>query len=58
MVQHKFLSTRGYKISDDVLLVPLSWDNKDKVAHHTQSNQSITHCNAAGRPHSVGTESY
>lgn len=31
MVQQLFLSHKGYKISDDVLLVPLSRDPKDKV---------------------------
>jgi hypothetical protein len=30
-VQHNFLSHRGYKISDDILLVPLARNNKDPV---------------------------
>lgn len=32
VVQHNFLSHRGYKISDDILLVPLARAERDPVS--------------------------
>lgn len=37
MVQHNFLSHRGYKISDDILLVPLARGDGDPVCVCTRT---------------------